>query len=141
MGTDIQCCLEAKQDSHWTFLCDFGMSRDMSLFERLGFRVENGTAIGTDSSDWSPMTRLLLGQQGGFQRGTVTLAAFRTIVEEHLQDHPGTLDRRPGWTSRFRVWADAELRQSNWLSWFMEEAPSALTHEVGSEFRVCFWFS
>ena len=141
MGTDILCCLEAKQVDRWVFLCDFEISRNVVLFERLGFRVENDAAIGTNVSDWSAMTRLLHKEWGGLQRGVVSLDVFRATVEECLHGHPGTLDLRPGGSSKFRVWADAELRQPDWLAWFMKDAPSELTREVGSEFRVCYWFS
>ena len=140
MSTDIHCCLEVRQQDRWSFLCDFTMPRMPELFERMGFDVARNTDLGSQMADWSPMSRLIFAQNEGTHRGCLSLADFRTAALAYRAANPTRYDLRSGWSDPFAEWAHQELHSPFWLAWFLSEATPIDLAEIGTDFRVCYWF-
>lgn len=139
MAVTIHCTLEVHQSGRWVFLCDFPMPCMPELFERMGFDGDHDTP-GVPMTDWSPMSRLVFTQLEGTHRGCLSLTDFRAAALAYRAASPTRYDLRSGWTDPFAEWAYQELDSPFWLAWFLSEATPADLAEIGSDFRICYWF-
>ncbi|HLP84904.1 MAG TPA: hypothetical protein VK157_11195 [Phycisphaerales bacterium] len=140
MALDIHCTLEVHQSDRWVFLCDFTMPRMPELFERMGFDADRINHHEDPMTDWSPMSRLVFNQDIGIQRGCLSLSDFRTAALAFRASNPTRYDLRPSWRDPFAEWAEKELQSPFWLAWFLSEATPADLTEIGTNFRICYWF-
>ena len=145
MGTSCHVCVEARIDGVWTYLTYFWLGKkDYQTYNQLGFNPNEG-GEGAAPPEWTVVSRWHFVQCGGRCPATMGLDAFRKVAEQRRLESPRRFDLRPGSLTPLREWLESEVVEDppGWsVSWFLGDWPHTdAVDKLGSEIRLCIWFS